>query len=187
MASTSEAKCETGGVCFQLRGPTPPGSRSALATLPLRGRDKAGARHRPCSLAARGAPAFLNVSLSTRERSAERRVRFLRAASLSRRGRLSALHLRRSSRRRAALLKPALQRAARFPERPAEPVPSASSSQRVLVPAGGAPAPPGSVLCESTPAGAAPCSIIKTPHDGDYAGLDIRLPVGQYPSHKRGN
>jgi hypothetical protein len=52
--------------------------------------------------------------------------------------------------------------------------PSASSWQEVLVPPGGAPSPPGSVACEATPAGAASCSTIKTPHDSALVEQDTR-------------
>ena len=131
----------------------------------------ADVRHRPCSLRRgvrrRPFPAFAGTSFlpSNRgERSAEGRIRSDHAAHLTMRGRLSALHCGVLFRRRAALLRWALG-VLGFPNRPS-PAPSASSSQRVVVPAGGAPAPPG---CRRSvrllPAGATSCSIIKTPLD----------------------
>jgi hypothetical protein len=52
--------------------------------------------------------------------------------------------------------------------------PSASSWQEVIVPPSGAPSPPERVACEATPAGAAFCSTIKTPHDSALVEQDMR-------------
>ncbi len=88
--------------------------------------------------------------------------RTLPCAGASRRStRLRPYGLRRallaaSCRRRAALLGEALQRAFGFPRRPAGLSPSASSSRRVVVPASGAPAPPGWREERSSPTPRAP-------------------------------
>src|SRR5665213_1730098 len=116
-----------------------------------------GAGHAPLSIA---------LGQSPRERSAEGRVRSNRAAQVALRGRLSALHCGVFS-GAGPRFWGRLFSVPRIAPGPAEPPPSASSSQRVIVPAGGAPAPPGSLggCVHPPPAGAASCSIIKTPLD----------------------
>ena len=196
------AQASAGGGACRVTPPRPPSLSLRRATLPFQGRDKkARKRHRPYSLrrgvrrrpsppsagtcffplerrgdgAPSGAPVFPSCRVPVAKNAGASRRSM--AASIRRRAALSDVPFRPAS---GSELRPLLGgRFFRASGKPRGP-PSASSSQGVVVPPGGAPAPPGRGRSVRLPrAGAASPPARTTPHE---SALTRRRRVEYNPS-----